>query len=393
MEVDAVVAGHGCVDVQPMFPPGFAGKLFEPGSLTDVGLSRFSLGGMIKTGPVMDRLGISTAVMGAYGDDEWGSILLGLIQRCNPRLAQGMIKVRKESTSYSFVIQPPGRDRAFAHHRGINDRFGSNLLNYAMIAKARLFLFGYLTLMRRMYQDNGSNARAMFSRVRAKGTTTALDVTMIDPTSEAGKLSWCQILANVLPEVDVFMPSYNEIIRLLGLQVKGKTSGFNVDLLRAAAEMIIEMGTAIVGIKLGELGCYIRVTDDVKRLRQAGRALTEKQIANFRGKEMFVPAFNVSARNTNGAGDYWIGGFLAALLKGWSLERAAWLGNACGTYRVLAADPNEASPKMASLRARMNQWSPITSRLPASLMSWPVNACRDPYRPIYIGPDDIRLRP
>jgi sugar/nucleoside kinase (ribokinase family) len=49
-----------------------------------------------------------------------------------------------------------------------------------------------------------------------------------------------------------------------------------------------------------------------------------------------VPAFGVTAVDTSGAGDAWVAGFLAGLLRGRDLEQAGRLGNAMGAMCVTA---------------------------------------------------------
>lgn len=385
-----VVAGHGCLDCQPLFPPDYSRgeQLFKQGTLTILGKTQFSLGGIIKVGPVLERLGIPTKTMGVYCDDQWGKILLKCLKDVNPKLAKSMILSRADSTSYSLVIQPPGKDRAFGHCPGPNDLFHPRLLNYKEIARNSLFLFGYLTLMRRMYQNKGKNARRMFECIKRGPTTTALEVTTIDDSSEAGQQDWRQILANVLPAVDIFIPSYREITQLLKIE---SGNGGDVKLAIQAAEILIDMGVAITGVKLGDLGCYVRVTDNQARLRQAGAALAADQIEQFRGQELFIPAWQVPVKNTCGAGDYWIAGFLATVLQRKTLAQAAIWGNTCGAYRITTDDPNRANPTVRILQSRLRKWSPIQA-LPASLRSWIVEANTGLQLPVYIGPNDLRFK-
>ena len=47
-----------------------------------------------------------------------------------------------------------------------------------------------------------------------------------------------------------------------------------------------------------------------------------------------VPPFPITVLNVLGAGDAFACGFLYGYLEGWTLERAARLGNACGAIIV-----------------------------------------------------------
>src|SRR5712691_2078947 len=66
--------------------------------------------------------------------------------------------------------------------------------------------------MERMYANDGIELAAIFSRVKALGLTTSLDLSMPDPNSAAGRANWHAILRATLPYVDVFLPSAEEIL-------------------------------------------------------------------------------------------------------------------------------------------------------------------------------------
>jgi sugar/nucleoside kinase (ribokinase family) len=86
-----------------------------------------------------------------------------------------MVIARGEASSYTVVVDPPGVDRSFMHCPGLNHTFGADDVNYDLVAQARLFHFGYPSLMRRMYANGGYELSELFRRAKATGTTTALD--------------------------------------------------------------------------------------------------------------------------------------------------------------------------------------------------------------------------
>eukprot|EP00957_Ditylum_brightwellii_P202410 15330045-Ditylum_brightwellii.AAC.1 len=61
----------------------------------------------------------------------------------------------------------------------------------------------------------------------------------------------------------------------------------------------------------------------------------ESIVANKKIGEIIIPAFKASAVvDSTGCGDSYFAGFIVDLSKGWSIEQAAWLGNACGALVV-----------------------------------------------------------
>ena len=72
--------------------------------------------------------------------------------------------------------------------------------------------------MRSMFIDNGLSLTEIFRRARRTGITTSLDMAFPDPSSEAGQADWRSILESVLPHVDIFIPSVEEILFMLRRQ-------------------------------------------------------------------------------------------------------------------------------------------------------------------------------
>jgi sugar/nucleoside kinase (ribokinase family) len=62
----------------------------------------------------------------------------------------------------------------------------------------------------------------------------------------------------------------------------------------------------------------------------------EGSYVQSRTEQVYVPAFEANVVDTSGAGDAWVAGFLAGIVKGWDLESAARLGSATGARCVTA---------------------------------------------------------
>ena len=216
---DAVVAGHICLDVIPDLS-GLGAEplstLLRPGQLVEVGNPALATGGPVSnTGLALHILGVKTQLMGKVGDDPLGHVVTQIVADQGAGLADGMVVDPEAATSYSIIISPPDIDRIFLHSPGANNTFGAADVRYDVVAQARLFHFGYPPLMRRIYADNGAELIEIYRRVRALEVTTSLDMAVPDPATDAGRADWVAILEGVLPFVDVFLPSVEEILFML----------------------------------------------------------------------------------------------------------------------------------------------------------------------------------
>lgn len=347
---DAVVAGHICLDIHPDLS-GLERKPFEevflPGRLIASGPVSYSTGGPVSnTGLALNRLGIATCLVGKIGDDLFGRAICEVVASHGQHLTEEMVIDASLNTSYTIIVSYPGVDRIFLHNPGANDTFQASDVPYALLERARLFHFGYPPLMRSIYANEGAQLEEIFRRAKRAGTTTSLDMAFPDPSSESGRADWNRILKSVLPHVDIFMPSVEEILFMLRRSTYQKmcTESFGSDilplvtpeLLSDLGREIIAMGAKIVGLKLGNRGLYVR-TGSEEQIRTLGRA-RPSGLESWAGKELWVPCFNVKVIGTTGSGDATIAGFLAALLQDFSMEEAATMAVAVGACNVEAAD-------------------------------------------------------
>ena len=56
-----------------------------------------------------------------------------------------------------------------------------------MLNDVTLFHFGYPTLMRSMYENDGAELIVLFKKVKECGCATSLDLSAVAPDTEAGK--------------------------------------------------------------------------------------------------------------------------------------------------------------------------------------------------------------
>jgi len=344
---DAVVAGHLCFDLIPkMLSAGDFAHTFVPGTLINVAEAAMSTGGPVSnTGIALHKLGIRTALMGKVGRDLFGRAILDLLKQYGAD--KTMTVVDDGVTSYTVVVAPPGIDRMFLHNPGVNDTFGHEDVNFDIVAKARLFHLGYPPLMKRMYSNGGRELIETFRRAREAGATTSLDMALPDIASEAGKIDWRAIVTEVLPHVDLYVPSVEETLLMLDKDrflARKEEAGQNdvLDFISPAdiaslGQALLDCGARIVLLKCGHRGVYLR-TAGSDRLADMGRARPAGG-AEWSDRELWQPSYRVEhLASAAGSGDSAIAGFLAAFLKGERVLSCLRYACAVGAHNVEALD-------------------------------------------------------
>lgn len=303
-----IAAGHICLDITPIFPTGrdygTPAELLQPGSLilTD-GASVHTGGSVANTGLAMKLLGADVKLLAKVGGDAFGELVKSIAASYG---AGGLLSDSNCATSYSVILAVPGQDRLFLHDPGANDSFCNADVPDAAFEDAELIHFGYPPLMERIRENGGAELAALFRRAREKGLKTSLDLCSVDPNSPEAKLDWKTFLKNVLPLVDYFLPSYEELAFMLGETDPEKL-----------ARTCREYGAGTVVIKCGEQGLVYLA--DGKFARQ--EAYPVKRVAS-----------------ATGAGDAAIAAFLVAITAGKTVEEAVCYAAAEGACAVTAYD-------------------------------------------------------
>lgn len=344
----AVVAGHICLDITPAFDVLGAGglsRLLSPGKLVRVGSADVHTGGCVaNTGLALHRLGVSTRLIARVGKDAFAGLIRDIL--CAEGAACSLVCDPESSTSYSVVIAPPNIDRIFLHNAGANEGFSESDVVNAVLEDATLFHFGYPPLMLRMCRNNGQELLALFRRVKARGLATSMDMAAIDPTSEAATVDWPALLPELLPLVDFFLPSAEELCFMLDRErhaewlarANGRDIAEVLDIehdIVPLADRLMEMGGKVVVIKSGARGMYY-CSAGARSIRVISLPLDEAAWANQSGfQHSFKPHKIVSA---TGAGDTSIAAFLASALEGCTLARSVQRAAATGACCVEACD-------------------------------------------------------
>jgi sugar/nucleoside kinase (ribokinase family) len=275
--------------------------------------------------------------MGKIGNDSFGRSIQDVLRGYDPTLAEGMVVVPGAVSSYTVVVNIPGTDRMFLHCPGANNSFASADLDRERLAGAALFHFGYPAFMAATYADGGRELIRMYRLVKQAGLTTSLDLGMPDPGGPGGRANWAAILGEVLPDVDIFMPSADELLYALDRERFGEGDNLAAADLSRLGARLLDMGAAIAAVKLGARGMYVR-TAAAARLAAMGPGAPQDP-AVWAGRELWFPIFREERfAGATGAGDTTIAGFMAALLKGLDPVAAGRFANAVGACNVEAPD-------------------------------------------------------
>jgi len=380
--MDIVVAGHICLDIIPGWKVGSI-KTIVPGHILEMSGLKLSTGGAVaNTGLTLKKLGINTTLLGKIGSDAFGKVILEILQKEDKTLVENMIISKDEISSYTIVLNPPDTDRVFLHYPGPNHTFDANDIPYEKIKSGCLFHFGYPPLMQKFYENDGKELVKMFQRIGKMNMSTSLDMAMPDPESPAGKIDWCKFFKNVLPVVDIFMPSIDELLYMLNsdkfYKILEKKERIDALLLDQIAGRLIDYGAKVVAIKLGDQGLYLRSVQTEKS--NLSRIINPSE---WNDRQLLSPCFVTEVKGTTGTGDATIAGFLAQLIGGEEPENCMSLATAVGAYCVEAVDATGGIRPLPEVVKRVTSgWE----RLPLSM---PIDNWKYDYRyKIWKGPKD-----
>lgn len=360
-----VVAGHICIDIAPRFMGKKIDNVSEillPGKLIQVGDVDIHTGGAVaNTGLAMKILGADVSLMGKLGNDEIGDMTMNILKQYNAD--KGVIISEGESSSYTIVLSMPGIDRIFLHNPGANRTFTDADISDEALEGISLFHFGYPSLMPGLYADEGAGLIRMYEKVKNHGIATSLDLTAIDPESEAGRVDWNEVIKKVLPYVDFFVPSAEELCYCIDRdrfnEWTKRAAGRDMTLfldpdkdVKPLADKCLEYGAKVVLIKCGVPGMYY-LTSPMDRMKELCEKL-DMDINDWSNKSGFersyVPREVVSG---TGAGDTTIAAFLTAILNGETLENCLHLAAATGASCVEAVDALSGLKSFDELRKKI----------------------------------------
>jgi sugar/nucleoside kinase (ribokinase family) len=243
------------------------------------------------TAYAIGKLGVPVRLIGAVGHDEFGDRCLEILRSVDVDLS-GVARSDLPTAATIVLVNSSG-ERALLHQPGVSKQAFAEPLNFASpegtgFSRYHVANFFALALMRETASRTLANARTA-------GLITSVD-TGWDPLGE-----WMDVLQPCLPHTSLLFVNEEE-----GRMLSG--SGSPDDIARAAQSH----GVSDVVVKLGARGCVV-----------------------FHGEDRIaIPAFPASVIDTTGAGDCFAGAFLAGLVRGLGIVRAAGLACAAAALSI-----------------------------------------------------------
>ena len=247
------------------------------------------------TGIALAKLGVDTAIIGKVGDDGFGDFLVQRFEK-NGMDAGGLVRDPDTATSATMVLVHGDGERSFLHYLGANATLRLEDIDFERVRNSKVLHIAGALVMPAL---DGEPTAELLRQAKAAGVITAFD-TVWDATGH-----WMEKVAPCLPYVDYLLPSYEEARMLAG----------GLEAPEEIAQFLLDAGAKVVGLKLGERGAYVASAD---------------------GSSFRTPIFPVEAIDALGAGDSFVAGFLAGVVRDWDLSQCARFATAVGASCVMA---------------------------------------------------------
>ncbi|MBL8228190.1 MAG: carbohydrate kinase family protein [Bryobacterales bacterium] len=251
-----------------------------------------SLGGNgANTSCALGMLGVGARLIGGVGMDPFGDAALQRLEECH--VDTRYISRMQSPTATTVALVRSDGTRAFLHQPGVSrELFADGFeLTPSLVEGCSALHIGNPFSM----TNFRPRVRSILEQARALGLETSMD-TAWDALGE-----WMKLIGPCLPLVDLFFTNEDEARMLTGSTDP-----------RTVALTLQRHGASSIVLKRGAKGCVVFHENAVWE----------------------VPALEVQAIDTTGAGDCFAGAFLAALQRGLPMPDAALIANAVGALNV-----------------------------------------------------------
>jgi sugar/nucleoside kinase (ribokinase family) len=308
-----LIAGHLCIDITPELT---GVPELVPGQLYQIGSAQLTLGGCVaNTGLTLAAAGVPTRVCSRVGNDPLGEIARRLLAEHGVDMGD-VTTTTGAATSYSIVLQLPGRDRTFWHHPGANAVFKGQDVSLDGVDILHL---GYPPLLPALLVDDAAPLLNLLKEARSRQITTSLDLAVVDRRSRAAEVDWRRVFARIMPYVDIATPSIDDLTSALAI-----TRTPDDALVEECARRLVDDGCAVAVVSAGARGAYA-VSAGADRLATAGAVLASVRSTWSSISEWVPVAEPRLVVSTTGAGDAASAGLLFGLAQGAGMRRATRL--------------------------------------------------------------------
>ncbi len=305
------IACIGSVTTDILVKP--ADAIPAPGVLQYVDNVQMLVGGCASNAAMdMAIMGIPSELLCLVGEDNFGNF----VKMSASQTGVGIKGVRTRagvSTTGSVVCIGSTGERSFLYSPGSTSDFTLEDVDDAVLDTCDIvFVAGAMLLTK----FDGEPCAKLMKRMQEAGKFTVMD------TAWDSEGVWLPKIEAVLPYLDLFMPSYDEAVKLTGEEDPNRIADFFFD-----------KGVKTVIIKLGSKGALI---------------------CESRTERYELPTYrSVKPVDTTGAGDSFCAGFLSGLAMGWDYRQSGKFANAVGTHCIMAIGANGAIGKVEDILAFM----------------------------------------
>lgn len=254
------------------------------------------------------RLGLSTAFIGAIGNDAFGRLMEARFaaERVD---STGLQYPPGFATGAAFVAYDDFGGREFVFHirHAASGQLSASLIPINLFEDAHWLHISGSTIF--LNENSRAACHKAMDLIITQDGKISLDPNLrleLMPVDEANK-----VLAPFLAAADLLLPTESEACALTGESKIAR-----------AVEALTAKLDAIVVLKRGPSGCSIC----------------------HNGKRLDVPGFVVEEIDPTGAGDCFSAAFIAGIEAGWPLEQVGHFANAAGALAVTQLGPMEGAP-------------------------------------------------
>lgn len=245
----------------------------------------------VNTGIALAKLGFKVGVIARIGKDGFGDFIISQLKKYG--IDTSGIKIDDNlKTSATIVAISKDGERSFWHYQGANSNLCLDDVSEELLRRTKILHIAGTNVLSSL---DGKPTGILLEKAKKMGLITSLD------TVWDAKGNWLKNIDSSFPYLDYFLPNLEE--------ARAMTKKENP---KDIAKFFIDEGVKVVAIKMGERGSYVT-----------------------NGKEeYYLPIFPVEVKDTTGAGDAYVAGFLSGVLFGWDIKKCGILGNLIGAFCV-----------------------------------------------------------